>query len=114
MGVAFMGDTKGGPFDITGDQAREWLRLPTNPNGRTNADVLRPWVNGRDLTRRPAGKWIVDFGWTMFAADAALYEEPFRWGAGTRPSDAPEEPAAGCIARTGGGTWNRDRACGGA
>ena len=78
-GVAFMGDTKGGPFDVAGDQAREWLRLPTNPNGRTNADVLKPWVNGMDLTRRPAGKWIVDFGWTMSAGDAALYEEPFRW-----------------------------------
>lgn len=78
-GVAFMGDTKGGPFDIPGDQAREWLRLPTNPNSRTNADVLKPWVNGMDLTRRPAGKWIVDFGWTMPAGDAALYEEPFRW-----------------------------------
>ena len=77
--VAFMGDTKGGPFDVSGDQAREWLRLPANPNGRTNADVLKPWVNGRDLTRRPAGKWIVDFGWTMSAGDAALYEEPFRW-----------------------------------
>ena len=77
-GVAFMGDTKGGPFDVTGDQAREWLRLPANPNGRTNADVLKPWVNGMDLTRRPAGKWIVDFGWTT-SGDAALYEEPFRW-----------------------------------
>ena len=77
--VAFMGDTKGGPFDVAGDQAREWLRLPTNPNGRTNADVLKPWMNGMDLTRRPAGKWIVDFGWTMSAGDAALYEEPFRW-----------------------------------
>ena len=64
-GVAFMGDTKGGAFDVTGDQAREWLRLPANPNGRTNADVLKPWVNGMNLTRRPAGKWIVDFGWTM-------------------------------------------------
>lgn len=32
-----------------------------------------------DLTRRPAGKWIVDFGWTMSESDAALYEEPFRW-----------------------------------
>ncbi len=78
-GVAFMGDTKGGPFDVTGDQARDWLRLPANPNGRTNADVLKPWMNGMDLTRRPAGKWIVDFGWTMSAGAAALYEEPFRW-----------------------------------
>ena len=77
--VAFMGDTKGGPFDVAGDQAREWLRLPANPNGRTNADVLKPWMNGMDLTRRPAGKWTVDFGWTMSAGDAALYEEPFRW-----------------------------------
>ena len=78
-GVAFMGDTKGGAFDVAGDLAREWLRLPANPNARTNADVLKPWVNGMDLTRRPAGKWIVDFGWTMSAGAAALYEGPFRW-----------------------------------
>ena len=78
-GVAFMGDTKGGPFDVAGDQAREWLHLPANPNGRPNADVLKPWVNGMDLTRRPQGKWIIDFGWTMSEDDAALYEEPFRW-----------------------------------
>ena len=78
VGVAFMGDTKGGPFDIPGDVAREWLRLPANPNGRLNADVLKPLVNGMDLTRRPSGKWIVDFGWSMTEADAALYEEPFR------------------------------------
>ena len=32
-----------------------------------------------DLARRPAGKWIVDFGWSMSAGAAALYEEPFRW-----------------------------------
>ena len=78
-GTAFMGDTKGGPFDVAGDQAREWLCLPANPNGRTNADVLKPWVNGMDLTRRPSGKWTIDFGWTMSVGDAALYEEPFRW-----------------------------------
>ena len=79
IGVAFMGDTKGGPFDIPGDLAREWLRLPANPNGRPNADVLKPWVNGMDLTRRPAGKWIIDYGLAIPAEDAALYEEPFRW-----------------------------------
>ena len=77
--VAFVGDQKGGPFDVPGDQAREWLRLPANPNGRTNADVLKPWVNGMNLTRRPAGKWVVDFGLKMSVSEAALYEEPFRW-----------------------------------
>ena len=75
--IAFMGDTKSGAFDVPGDLAREWLRLPANPNGQPNADVLKPWVNGMDLTRRPAGKWIVDFGWQMTEADAALYEAPF-------------------------------------
>ena len=78
-GVGFMGDTKGGAFDVTGDMAREWLRLPANPNGRTNADVLKLWVNGMDLTCRASGKWIVDFGGSMSDRDAALYEEPFRW-----------------------------------
>ncbi|MCY4588333.1 MAG: class I SAM-dependent DNA methyltransferase, partial [Bryobacterales bacterium] len=78
-GVAYMGDTKGGPFDVAGDQARLWLRLPANPHGRANAEVLKPWMNGMDLTRRPSGKWIVDFGWTMTGDDAALYEEPYQW-----------------------------------
>ena len=76
-GVAFMGNTKSGAFGIPGDQAREWLCLPANPNGRPNADVLKPWVNGMDVTRRPAGKWIVDFGLSMSESDAALYEAPF-------------------------------------
>lgn len=78
-GVAFMGDTKGGPFDIPGEIAREFLKLPTNPNGRPNSDVLRPWANGMDLVRRPTGKWIVDFGWQMNEQHAALYEAPFAY-----------------------------------
>jgi len=78
FGVAFMGDTKGGPFDVPGEQAREWLREPANPNGRPNSDVLGPWMNGMDVTRRPSDKWIVDFGWNMVQEEAALYEAPFQ------------------------------------
>ena len=74
---AFVGDQKSGPFDIPGDLAREWLCLPANPNGRPNADVLKPWINGMDVTRRPSGKWVIDFGDAMTEADAALYETPF-------------------------------------
>ncbi|MDE0199663.1 MAG: class I SAM-dependent DNA methyltransferase [Caldilineaceae bacterium] len=77
--VAFMGDTKNGPFDIPGDLARFWLCLPANPNGRSNAEVLKPWRNGRDLTRRPEGKWIIDFGPSMEYTEAALYEAPFEY-----------------------------------
>ena len=76
-GVAFMGDTKGGAFDVPGELARAWLALPSNANGRSNADVLRPWANGMDVTRRPSDTWIVDFGWTMTEAEAAFFAAPF-------------------------------------
>jgi len=75
--VAFMGDTKGGAFDIEGNLARDWLAELLNANGRPNSDVLSPWINGLDLTRRARGMWIVDFGWTMTEREAALYEAPF-------------------------------------
>ncbi len=77
-GVAFMGDTKGGAFDIEGDLARQWLKAPRNPNGRLNSYVLRPWVNGMDVTRRSAGKWIIDFRWEMDEQEAAKFELPFK------------------------------------
>ena len=77
--VSFRGDTKSGPFDVSGDLARKWLCLPANPNGRPNADVLKPWTNGRDVAQRPTGKWIVDFGWEMSQTEVALYEAPFTY-----------------------------------
>ncbi len=76
-GQAFMGDIKGGAFDIPGDLARRWLCMPANPNGHHNSEVLSPWMNGMDLTRRPAGKWIIDFGFDMDETEVALYEHPF-------------------------------------
>lgn len=75
--IAFMGDTKGAAFEIPGELARKWLALPLNPNGRPNSDVLRPWMNGMDVTRRSSDRWIIDFGWEMSEAEAALYEAPF-------------------------------------
>ncbi|MGV3510588.1 MAG: class I SAM-dependent DNA methyltransferase [Novosphingobium sp.] len=75
---AFIGDQKTGPFEIDGLLARELLKMPTNPNGRTNADVVVPWLNGMDVTRRPSGQWIIDFGVSMPEEQAMLYEAPFR------------------------------------
>jgi len=76
-GLAFMGDTKGGAFDIPWDEARFLLAQP-NPNGRPNSDVLKPWVNGADTTQRRRGMWIIDFGCEMAMDHAAGYEGPFR------------------------------------
>ena len=75
-GLAFQGPVKVGSFDIPGAQARQWLALP-NPHGRSNAEVLRPWANGRDIAQRPTDTWIVDFGATMGEQSAALYAAPF-------------------------------------
>jgi hypothetical protein len=76
--VSFMGDTKGGPFDIPEALALEILRCP-NPNGRPNSDVLVPWINGLDVTRRNRGMWIIDFGTDCPEEKAALYEAPFEY-----------------------------------
>lgn len=76
-GVAFMGNTKGGAFDVPGDVARAWLSAPLNVNGRSNADVLRPWINGLDIARRPRDMWIIDFNAMGSDNEAAFYEAPF-------------------------------------
>jgi type II restriction/modification system DNA methylase subunit YeeA len=74
-GVSFIGTQKNGPFDVPGEMAREWLKVP-NPNGRPTSDVVRPWVNGMDITRRPSDTWIIDFG-NMDETSASLYEVAF-------------------------------------
>ena len=79
LGLSFIGDQKSGPFDVSDELARSWLLLPPNPNGRRNSDVVRPWVNGLDLTKRPRSMWIVDFGVAMPEQEAALYEAPFEY-----------------------------------
>ena len=76
LSTAFLGVNKNGAFDVPGDTARAWLRLPANPNGRPNADVLRPRVVGKDLVQRSSDQWIIDFG-TMTESQSALYEAPF-------------------------------------
>ncbi|MEQ7873121.1 class I SAM-dependent DNA methyltransferase [Sphingomonas sp. ASV193] len=76
-GVSFLGTKKGGPFDIPGEVARGWLTSPLNPNGRPNSDVLFPRRTGSDLVRRAVDRWVIDFGSTMSAKQAALYEKPF-------------------------------------
>jgi hypothetical protein len=76
--VAFMGVTPAGPFAIDGETARRWLFEPRNPaNGNSNADVVRPYWNAMDITRRPSDRWIVDFGASMSEAQASGYISPF-------------------------------------
>jgi len=72
----FQGPVKVGAFDIPGTTARTWLAEPPNANGRMNADVIRPWINGKDITGRISDKWIIDFG-ERSEAEAAFFARPF-------------------------------------
>ncbi len=78
LGIAYMGDTKGGAFDIDETQALAFLVAP-NPHGKPNSDVVVPWINGLDLTRRLRNFWLIDFGVSMTLDDASCYEKPFEY-----------------------------------
>lgn len=82
IGIQYMGDTSGGKFGLTGQQAAEMLKLK-NPHGKPNSDVVRPWANGMEVSRRPLGLYIVDFGTDMEEDEAALYEAPYEHIKGT-------------------------------
>ena len=101
---------KAGPFDIA-RRCRATHAAGPNPDGRSNGDVVRPWVNAQDITGRPSGLWIIDFGVDMPVEEAALYEAPFEYvrahvvrsggGRGARP-----------IATSGGSMLSPFEACG--
>lgn len=74
-GTSFQGPVLVGPFEVDGDVARTWLNLP-NVNGQKNSEVLHPLTNGKDITSRSRGLWVVDFN-SMSESDASLYESPF-------------------------------------
>lgn len=76
-GVCFEGLKKYGPFEIPGDQARDWLKAPVNVNGRKNSDVLFPWMIAIDVVRRSTDRWVVKFPDSMTENEAAQYEAPF-------------------------------------
>jgi type II restriction/modification system DNA methylase subunit YeeA len=79
QGICFMGTTKVGAFDIDAETARRMLKAPINPNGRSNSDVIKPWINSLDVTGRPRNMFVIDFGPRMPESEAALYQMPFEY-----------------------------------
>jgi hypothetical protein len=75
--VAFSGIQKTGPFELDGQTARAMVAAPSNANGRPNSDVVRPWWNGLDVTRRNRDMWIIDFGCDDQESRVAFYASPF-------------------------------------
>jgi len=77
-GICFMGASPKAPFDIDEPTARRMLAATGNPNGRPNADVVRPVVSGIDLVGTNRRKWTIDFALMPLEA-AAQYETPFEY-----------------------------------
>ena len=76
--VAFQGVKLTGSFDLPGDEARDLLRAPINPNGRPNSDVVKRLWDVDDIVGRPSDRWVIDFGTDKPKTDAQLYEAPFK------------------------------------
>ena len=54
--ISFIGTQKGGAFDID-----EYSALNMIENNPINREVVRPWVNAKDITARSRNKWIINF-----------------------------------------------------
>ena len=72
--VSFQGIIKRGPFDM--DEKEAASMIAADPK---NKDVLKPIANGMDITRRPRGKWIIDFGVDTPIETAQQYTLPFEY-----------------------------------
>lgn len=59
--LGFMGITPTGRFVLNGDSVRKMVTAKNEHNEVLNEDVLKPFFNGLDVTRKPSDTWIVDF-----------------------------------------------------
>jgi hypothetical protein len=62
---------------VGNEDAERLLRIPLNLNGRSNSDVMRPWMNALDVARQPRGMTSSILVPSMTEAEAALHEGPF-------------------------------------
>lgn len=76
--IAFLGDVKGGSFDIPHESAQEMLH-DNNPHGCLNSDVLKRTANADDITKKWRNYWLIDFGTNMSLDEARRYVKPFQY-----------------------------------
>lgn len=87
LDFCFVGIQKSGPLDIPGTKARIWMGLPSNPNGKSNSEVLKPYWDGDDVVGRPKDVWLVDLPKVGSEDEVSLFEVPFE-----HISEAPYDP----------------------
>jgi hypothetical protein len=72
------GVKKGATFQLDEQNAIAMISEP-NPHGRSNSDIIRPYINGADLNSNVAPEWLVYFPSNSTECEAALYEKPFAY-----------------------------------
>ncbi len=75
--LGFRGNQKGGAFDIDESLALTLLAAK-NPSGISNTDVVKPLLNGSEITARSRNRWIIDFDGLPFEK-AKQYEKPLEY-----------------------------------
>ena len=75
--IAFQGIIPNGAFELTADDAERMLAAPVNVNGKSNAEVIFPFVTGDDLAKSNRQRFVIDFGLNLEESHAAEYELPF-------------------------------------
>jgi type II restriction/modification system DNA methylase subunit YeeA len=85
--VSFLGIQKSGPFDVNGATARVWLQFPTNVNGKSNSEILKPYWNGEDVTGRPRDIWFIDLPLGLSESQASQFGAPFEHLLNSRDED---------------------------
>ena len=77
--ISFLGDVKGGSFDIRNEDAQRMLKDMSNSEGIHNSEVIKRTANATDITRRWRNFWIIDFGVDMELSEAQKYIAPFQY-----------------------------------
>lgn len=77
--LSFIGTQKSGSFDLTAEQAKMMFADNGNPNGRPNSDVVKKWINAKDVTQKARNMWVIYFGFDMSENTASEYEKPFEY-----------------------------------
>jgi type II restriction/modification system DNA methylase subunit YeeA len=72
--LSFIGTQKGGPFELNAEVAMK-LIASKNIKNISNEIVVKPWVNGWDITNRNRNLWIIDFG-VMPLDEAQEFQAP--------------------------------------
>ncbi len=77
VNVCFTGDSKKGKFEVNDSLVQKMLQAQ-NLSGKSNAVVLKKWINGIDIVRGSKDMWIIDFGVDTSLETAKLYELPYK------------------------------------